>query len=178
MGGNICSLKALTKFTLHNHRWRGHMTWPQKKLDSPSSNGHLALLTPDILHCFAGCCCCTVLFIFAAWATSIFSKSAHVLFIAEFLRKASRVLSPVYKKNLGGHFEHSRASVWKHRDLSRILFFPCVSDLQFAPAVYQDSSILEHKQELPTSHSLSVVKTLGSNCVITICNLLIFPSAC
>lgn len=56
-------------------------------------------------------------------------------------------------------------------------FSPSVSDQLFAPAVYHDSSILKYKGLL-TSHSLSVVKSLGSNCVITICNLLIFRSAC
>lgn len=75
-----------------------------------------------------------------------------MLFIAELLQKVSRVLSPFYKKEIQGPFVQSCLCVetsWPEQNTSP-------PDLQLAPAVYRDSSILNLKQrQPPTSHNLS-----------------------
>lgn len=152
-GATLCSLKALTKFTLHNHHWRGHMT--TAKWDSPqTSSSHLtsstllqlvlgALYFPFLIFLFY--------FIFLQREQPLLSPSQRMCcLLPSFSRKHPGCCHPSTRKIQVGHFEHSRACVWKHRDLSRILFSPSVSNLQFAPAAYRDSSILEHKQGFPT----------------------------
>lgn len=78
------------------------------KLDSSSSNGHLTLLTPATSQLFLQVVVAThYFFFFAVLAASFFSKSAHMLFIAELLQKVSRVLSPFYKKEIQVPFVQS-----------------------------------------------------------------------
>lgn len=73
------------------------------QLDSPSSNGRLILLTPATSS--------SVLLVVGAaqyfWGffggvSSLFSPSQRILFIAELLQKASRVLSPFYEQEIQG----------------------------------------------------------------------------
>lgn len=90
-------------------------------------------LTPDIFHSFAACAWCTVLFFSHFFLLFFFLQREQPLFspsqrmcclLLSFSRKHPGCCHPSTRKIQVGHFEHSRACVWKHRDLSRILFPP------------------------------------------------------